>query len=544
VNKVAHYLQQHLDGEVLVSPDVLDHFSHDESILNIRPLLVAHPRNENDLRKAARFSWQLSERGRVVPITIRGRGTDQTGASIGSGVILSTPAHMNKIIELDPKSGSVTVQSGIRVDKLQQTLHTHGRFLPSLQEVDYATIGGCVANNDAGPDSYKYGPLREHVTGTRTILANGELIRTERITKRELNKKLGLASFEGEIYRSLDTLIEDSQDTIEAMRQLGDRSNVGYALYDVKTKDGSFDLTPLLVGSQGTLGLISEINLATNVHSPQMTMLAASYKSYEEAFSAVTRINEMKHSPTVIDFIDTSVIEFVQSTNPSLYKRTLGLSKPRICFFIYSEEGAGKFGKRSSKKLLKILEETNADITEVSEDDRGAWDATRTSPSMFVSSTNGAAKPLPIINDALVPIEKCADFIVKAKEIITKYTDMPLGIWGQAGSGIIYATPMFDITTVGDRQKIFKLTDEYYSLVASMGGTIAARSAEGRLRSSQVHKVMTTDMIEMMQQIKKIFDPFGILNPGVKISGDVDAMKNSLIASYENPHRYSHIAFN
>jgi FAD/FMN-containing dehydrogenase len=544
MNKVAHYLQQHLSGEVLVSPDVLAHFSHDESILTMKPLLVAHPRNENDLRKAARFSWQLSERGRVVPITIRGRGTDQTGASIGSGVILSTPAHMNKIIELDPKAGSVTVQAGIRVDKLQQTLHTHGRFLPSLQEVDYATLGGCVANNDAGPSSYRYGPIREYVTGTRTILANGELIRTERITKRELNKKLGLASFEGEIYRSLDTLIEESKDTIEAMRQLGDRNNVGYDLQDVKAKDGSFDLTPLLVGSQGTLGLISEITFATEEYNPQTNMIVAAYDKYEDAFNAVALINELKQSPTVIDFIDISIIEFVQSSNPSLYKQTLGSEKPKICLFIYSDEDTGRLGKRSNKQLLKILVESNAQVTKVNEDDREVWDAARTSPVMFMSSVIGTGKPLPIINDAIIPVEKCADFITKAKKLISKYADSSFGVWGQAGSGIIYATPIFDITTVGDRQKIFKLVDEYYTLVAKMGGSVAARSAEGRLRSSQVHKVLSQDMIEVMVKIKKIFDPFGILNPGVKLASDVEVLKNSLVASYENPHRYSHVSFN
>lgn len=544
MNKVAHYLQQHLSGEVLVSADVLDHFSHDESILQITPLLVAHPRNENDLRKAARFSWQLSERGRIVPITIRGRGTDQTGASIGNGVMLSTPAHMNKIIELDPKSGSITVQAGIRADKLQQTLHTHGRFLPSLQDVDYATLGGCVANNDAGPNSYKYGPIREYVTGTRTILANGELIRTERINKRELNKKLGLASFEGEVYRSLDTLIEESKDVIDAMRQLGDRNNVGYNLQDVKLRDGSFDLTPLLVGSQGTLGLMSEISFATEIHNPQITMLVATYDSYEEAFRAVGRINGMKQGPTIIDFIDKSIIEFVQANNPSLYKRTLHSETPEICLFMYLEESAGKFNKRNYKQLSKILNETNASVIKVSDEDREAWDATRTSPSLFTSSHVGSSKPLPIINDALIPIDKCAEFIPKARQLIGSFAGSSFGIWGQAGSGIIYATPSFDITTIGDRQKIFKLIDAYYSLVTEMGGSVASRSAEGRLRSSQVHKVMTQDMIELMVKIKKVFDPFGMFNPGVKLPSDIAVLKNTLVASYENPHRHSHISFN
>jgi len=543
MNKVAHYLQQHLSGEVLVSPDVLNHFSHDESILHMKPLLVAHPRNENDLRKAARFSWQLSERGRTVPITIRGRGTDQTGAAIGHGVMLSTPAHMNKIIELDPKSGSVTVQSGIRVDKLQQTLHTHGRFLPSLQEVNYATLGGCVANNDAGPNSYKYGPIREYVTGTRTILANGELIRTERLSKRELNKKLGLASFEGEIYRSLDSLIEESREIIEKLQLVGDRNNAGYNLQDVKAKDGSFDLTPLLVGSQGTLGLLSEISFATEVHNPNIAMVAASFDSTEAAFLAVKRINEMKQGPSIIDFIDSSVISFVQSTNPSLYKQTLGESVPEICLFLYLEESAGKFGKKSRKQLHKILEETSTDVVDVTKETREAWDATRTSVSIFMGSSEGNSKPVPVINDALIPIERCAEFMKRSKVMLKKYTNASFGIWGQAGSGIIYATPMFDIEKIGDKQKIFKLIDEYYSLVVECGGSVAARSAEGRLRATQVHKVLPQDVLKLMLQVKKIFDPYKIFNPGVKLASEIDSLKQNINSDYALSHHYGHITF-
>jgi FAD/FMN-containing dehydrogenase len=122
VNKVAQYLQQHLNGEIVTSPDVLRYFSTDESILKIVPQLVVYPRSENDVRKTARFAWQLAEKGKVVPITARGMGTDQTGASLGTGLIMAMPAHMNKIIELDPKSGIVTAEAGITLDKLQQTL--------------------------------------------------------------------------------------------------------------------------------------------------------------------------------------------------------------------------------------------------------------------------------------------------------------------------------------------------------------------------------------------------------------------------------------
>src|SRR3954470_17308688 len=201
MSKVAHYLQEHLVGEVMTSADARRYFATDSSIFAIPPSIVVYPRNENDIRKTARFSWQLAERGRVIPITARGSGTDQTGAALGSGIMLVFPAHMNRILELDTKANTVTVEPGIIYGKLQQTLHTHGRFLPPFPPaVEYSTVGGAIANNASGEKSVKYGDTRAYVRGLRVVLANGEVIETGKLSKREFSKKLALATFEGEIY--------------------------------------------------------------------------------------------------------------------------------------------------------------------------------------------------------------------------------------------------------------------------------------------------------------------------------------------------------
>ena len=121
-SKVAHYLQQHLLGEVMTSKDALKYFSTDGSVFEKTPSVVVYPRNTSDVRKTARFAWQLAERGHVVPITARGKGTDQAGAALGSGIMMVFPAHMNKILELDRES--VTIQPGLIYAKLEQTLHT------------------------------------------------------------------------------------------------------------------------------------------------------------------------------------------------------------------------------------------------------------------------------------------------------------------------------------------------------------------------------------------------------------------------------------
>jgi FAD/FMN-containing dehydrogenase len=284
MSKIAHYLQEHLMGEVSASPEVRRHFAHDASILRLPPAIVVYPRSESDIRKTASFCWQLAERGRPLPITARGGGSDTSGAALGAGIVLVFPAHMNKILELDPKKETIIVEPGATFDKVEQTLFTHGLFMPSYPaSYQYATIGGGIGNNSIGEKSVKYGPIADYVDKLRVILANGEVIETGPLNKRELNKKLGLSSFEGEVYRGIDKLIEDNGDLIAQLKNItrAPRSSVGYRLAQVKTKKG-FDLTPLFVGSQGTLGIISEATMKVVPHNPATKLVLASFEKLED----------------------------------------------------------------------------------------------------------------------------------------------------------------------------------------------------------------------------------------------------------------------
>src|SRR5687768_11883773 len=124
MNKIANYLQEHLSGDVLTSPKIRQYFSTDASVLEVTPSLVVYPKNVSDIRKVVRFSWQLAEKGHVLPITPRGKGSDQAGAAIGRGVIMAFPAHMNRLLELDTKQKLVRVQPGLNYRSLQDALQS------------------------------------------------------------------------------------------------------------------------------------------------------------------------------------------------------------------------------------------------------------------------------------------------------------------------------------------------------------------------------------------------------------------------------------
>ncbi len=542
MNKVAHYLQEHLVGEVMTSADARKYFATDGSVFKVTPSIVVYPRNEQDVRKTARFAWQLAERGRTIPITARGAGTDQAGGALGSGVMMVFPAHMNRLVELDAKTGAATIEPGINYAKLQQTLHTHGRFLPPFpSSIEYCTVGGAIANNAAGEKTIKYGSTRDYTRSLRLILANGEVIETRRLSKKELSRKMGLSSFEGEIYRSLDALIEENAEVIESMRLNVTKNSAGYDLVDVKRKDGSFDLTPLIVGSQGTLGIVSEAVIDTEPYNPHTTLIAAYFNDLKQAQEAVAELNELPETPSAIELVDDNLLNFIDQTNPNQLKGVLDKPFPKLVILIEFDNTSERVKKRMTKKAVKILDNHGAQY-QIETDDEAKeqlWKL-RHSAAAVIAHTEGNSKALPIIEDGIVPVERFGDYIEGVYRIFKKY-NLRIAVWGHAGNANLHMQPFLDLSQVGDRQKVFKIIDDYYTMVIEMGGSTSGEHSDGRLRAPYLKKLYGEAVYELFNKVKTIFDPYGIMNPGVKINVELNDIKPLLRNEYSMEHLYGHM---
>ncbi|HVW23256.1 MAG TPA: FAD-binding oxidoreductase [Candidatus Saccharimonadales bacterium] len=541
MSKVAHYLQEHLVGEVMTGTDARRYFATDASIFVKPPALVVYPRNENDVRKTARFSWQLAERGRVIPITSRGSGTDQTGAAIGEGIMLVFPAHMNRILELDTKNNTVTVEPGINYAKLQQTLHTHGRFLPPYPaSAEYSTIGGAIGNNASGEKTIKYGDTRPYVQSLRVVLANGEVIETKRLNKRELSKKLGLATFEGEIYRSIDTLLEEQRELIERTRLPVTKNNAGYDLLDIRKKDGSFDLTPLIVGSQGTLGIVTEAVMETEAHNPQTTLMLATFDSLEHTQAAVLNLRELSDSPSVLELIDGNLLERVQAQNPNFLSEVLKPPFPQTVLLI-EFDNAAKDQKKAVKRAEKILQQyASSQQTATEPDGQQLLWKVRQASSAVLAHNEGLVKAVPVINDVAVPPDQLRPYMENTQKLM-QAAGLPVAIWGHAGDGNFHVQPQLNLGQVGDRQKAFRLIEEYYRMVVGLGGTIAAEAGDGRMNAPYLEALYGPEIYAILQKVKQIFDPYGTLNPGVKFGSSIDDLKAQIRTDFGLNHIYDHL---
>ena len=539
MNRLASYLQEHLLGEVLTAQAVRRYFSTDASVLEITPSMVVYPLGTSDVRKLVRFSWQLAERGHVLPITARGRGSDLSGAAIGKGIVVVFPAHMNQLIEIDAKHHEARVQPGINFRGFQDTMQSHGLFLPPYPaSIDYSTIGGAIANNSGGEKSLKYGSMRRYVKSLEVVLANGELIRTSRLTKRELNRKKGLTTMEGDIYRQLDGLLLDNAELIETYgSNLQTTKNAaGYALADIKHKDGSFDLTPLLTGSQGTLGITTEATLALEPYTPETTLFAAFFSDLLAACDAVLALR--KFEPSALEMVDRHLFETLHKSAPSWLHGLITDPYPAIALLIEFDDASSRQQHAKAKKTEKFLQHLGVTFMRAKDKtDRERLWAIRHSAAAVAAYSGEGARALPVIEDGIVPPERLQEFIEQIYTLLKKH-HCEIALWGHAGDANLHMQPLLDLSKVSDRQKVFRLMDDYAELVHNLGGSTTAEHGDGRLRGPYLSKLFGKEISHLFEQVKQIFDPYGILNPGVKVG----VSKADLVSLLRHECAITHLA--
>lgn len=538
MENVAKYLRQHISGDVLTTDRVRNYFSTDGSVFRLMPKLVVYPRTVTDVRKAVRFSWQLAEKGKGLPITARGKGTDQAGGALGEGMMMVFPAHMNNVLEVD--KDKVVVQPGELYATLQKILITHGRFLPPYpSSIDFSTIGGAVANNAAGEKTVKYGATREYTKALQVVLSNGELVRTGRLSKRELSKKMGETTFEAEVYRQMDALLTDHWEQIQQAKPQVSKNSAGYDLWDIKRKDGSFDLTPLFVGSQGTLGIVTEVTLKTEPHNPESTLIVAHFDDLQKAGNAVLALSKLK--PSALEVVDEYLLKFIDNYDPNQLKDIVNKPFPKIILLVEFDDNSASTRKKLAKKARKALADlaTEYGVTTDAQEQALLWKI-RHSAAAVIWQDKGTAKALPIIEDGVVPVERFPELLEKVYALFKKH-NLDIAVWGHAGNANLHMQPFLDLSNTSDRQKLFRVMDDFYQMVIEMGGSTCGEHNDGRLRATYLEQLFGQDIYDLFKRVKEIFDPFNIMNPGVKLGVTRQDQVKMLRDEYNMTHLYDNL---
>lgn len=531
-------LQSRLKGHVITGEDSLDYFSTDGSIFTIKPTAVVYPLNSNDVRQVVAYAKEQADQGDPISVIARGKGTDQSGGALGNGIMLVFPAHMTKMLKLGKKT--VTVEPGILYRDLQNTLHSHGRFLPPYpSSIDFSTIGGAVANNACGEKTLKYGATRDFVESLKVVLSDGSLIETKRLSARELHRKKGQADFEGEIYRQVDGLLTDNRALIQKSIPKVTKNSAGYALWRAKGKDGSLDLSQLFIGSQGTLGVITEITLKTLPYNPRTTLVVGHFDSLDKAEQAVIKLLPLK--PSALELVDFHLLDWLRRNRPAQIEGLVPDPLPKITLLIEFDDISQlkqAVKTKQSKHIIKKLTYAYQVATKPSEQAK-LWQI-RHSAAAVIWQTKGKQKALPIIEDGVVPVNKFNDFLQKTYKILKKH-DLEIAVWGHAGNANFHMQPFMDLSKAKDRDTVFKVMDEFYDMVIKLGGSTSGEHNDGLLRAPYLERLFGKPMYQLFRQLNQIFDPTNILNPEKIINLTQNDLKSLVRHEYSMRHLYDHM---
>lgn len=510
MNKIAVYLNRHLTGNVFDKDSILEAYSTDHSMLKIKPRFVALPESTSDVRKIVRFVSQLSEKKYDLPIAVRGSGLSKTGADLTDGLVISMEK-MDRTRELDAHDRLIHVQAGITLGKLNAVLAPHGLTLP-IDADPRETIGSLIANAPRDKFSKRYGGIMNYIDRIEVVLANGDLIQTSRLNFSKLNSKKSEKSLEGEIYQKIDELVsKNSKDITDQTKD----TRIGYSgLRHVRRNYGhTFDLLPVFFGSEGSLGVITEVIMRVEVLPPHPHRLFAVFGSLKSATEFADRLE--KFNPLSIELYDTRIFKQVDDygKKPSLLTRKF--DDGFLVLTAFNDKTSKT--RRKIHRVLRLLPKSAYVVAETIKNSPD-FDDFSASLMNFINNAPKGERPN-LLHDFYISKENLEDF-VKDLASLEKSSKQKLALFGSYATDIYSVRPEFDLKKVEDRRAALTLLRDFNEMLNQHGGVLAGGLPEGRLKPIVIYPGLDPDQKQLITDVKKIFDPRNIFADGVKSSYD------------------------
>jgi len=500
-------LKKTIQGDVYDDPVVLGMYSTDASVYQIMPMAVVCPVDEKDVIQTLAIA-----REHHVPILARGGGTSLAGQTVAEAIVLDFSKYMNSILLLDGKE--VTVQPGVVRHQLNHFLLPKGlEFAPDPATSSRATIGGMIANNSSGTKSIIYGKTSDHVLALKMLLANGEIIHTKALSPEQLQAKLQSQDPDRDYYRQLMNITIPLEKTIlerypKTMRRVG-----GYAFDDFLSV-GCGNLNPILIGSEGTLGIILEAKLKL-VDLPEFKGVSVvQFDKAQDAIKATTTM--VNYDPAAVEILSRMLLHYSRKN----------LETASMCGFIQGDpdsiqiiEFYGNNADEIAKRAEQMHEELRLkglgyafDYYPEGKTYHDIWGIRERGLGLMLGEPTDK-RGVPIIEDAAIPLEHLDAFIADVVEIC-KRREIELDYYAHASVGVIHLKPMFDMREKTDIVQFRELGYEVFQRVMHYGGSWSSEHGDGIVRSGFLKEFYGEDIYEGFRLTKELFDPGHLLNPG------------------------------
>jgi FAD/FMN-containing dehydrogenase/Fe-S oxidoreductase len=517
-SRLAERLRKETEGEVLFDAASRGRYSTDASIFQIEPIGVVVPKRIDDI--AATIAIAREE---GVPVLPRGGGTSQCGQTVGRAIVVDVSKHLSRLLSIDLDQRSVWVEPGITLDALNKKIKSHGLFYPvDISTGSRGTIGGMAGNNSCGSRSIRYGNMVHNVRAIDTVLADGTTAQFGEVPE-------DLANFMTQPrYRDLIAKTRGIVDSVtpelqserwpRLLRRVG-----GYNLDMIRPhlipglnrNEPGHNMAKLLVGSEGTLGFFTRIQLQVHPIPPAKTLGICHFPTFYKAMAAAQHI--VKLDPSAVELVDRTMIELA---------RDIAMFRPTVERFVKGEpdaillvEFAGEDLSEQKRKLAQLVELMgdlgfpNSVVEAIDPAFQTAVWEVRKQGLNIMMSMKGDGKPVSFIEDCAVPLEDLAEYTDRLTKVFRKHGTT--GTWyAHASVGTLHVRPIINLKDPAGAKKMRAIAEEAFAMVREYKGSHSGEHGDGLVRSEFHEPMFGSKIVRAFEAVKDEFDPQGIFNPG------------------------------
>ena len=507
-------------------------YATDASVYRMLPLAVVLPENEDDLRLLLAFA-----RTHHTSLILRAAGTSLAGQCVGDGIVVDISKHFNRILEVNPDERWVRVQPGVVRDELNAFLAPYKLFFsPITSTANRAMIGGMLGNNSSGTTSIEYGTTRDKVLEVKTLLADGSTAVFSDLDAETFQQKLQLTSLEGDIYRQMHARLSSPDQQEEIRTQFPKpsihRRNTGYAV-DVllhssiyEPAAAPFNFGKLLAGSEGTLAITTEVKLKLDpLPFPDHVVVAAHFQSISASLQAT--ITAMAHQPSACELMDKIILDCTKENLTYREHRFFIEADPQAVLMVEFRAPSRNEAQEKAKRFIAALEEQKLGYAYPiipQEKTRQVW-SLRSAGLGLLANIPGDAKAVACIEDTAVDLTDLPAYIEEFSQLMEQFDQQPV-YYAHAGAGELHLRPILNLKKSEDVERFYEISKATAELVKRYRGSLSGEHGDGRVRAAFIPLMVGDKNYAFFQEIKKTWDPAGLLNPGKIV--DAAPMKSSL----------------